>query len=176
MNSDLEYLGRTHISNAVLWPGWIDVREFRFPATTAPVQALQALIGHWRYRDGYDSPGSDSEPDSRMFHGPFKIARLSVEKYQSISADDARILFQTFVWDGFQDNLEHGRIAESDYPTLAAWVAPLYAAIDGCEYRYHLAATEDERHELGWIVNPFHELVLINPAVGQLTLAVAAID
>jgi hypothetical protein len=166
---ELRYVERTF---AVLGDGyhdWIDVKHFALRPSTCPAgDALAGLLAHVRFRDTYAAKDSH-EDNSVSIHGPFELASIGVESYESISSDAARETLRSFVTLYGAPAVHTDRLATMD----AATARTLDAADEIFRVR---DLGEAAHHEWGWVVRDFTELVAIDRTEGRLSLIVAAQD
>ncbi len=145
---------------------WIDVKRFRLsePGVSGP-DALALLIKHPQYRDHYTS--SDSQSDDGVVHGPYRRSRISTESFNEVDLPQAIATIDEFL--ALYGGPADGRAAE-----IRDHLRPL---LDSASVAYRLRDLgEDAQHEAGWVLTDFTELVLLDPAGGELILIVAAGD
>ncbi|MEU8097233.1 hypothetical protein [Streptomyces rubiginosohelvolus] len=144
---------------------WVDIKRLRFFAESVnDRELLAALVGHEQFRDDY--AGGGVLPDGPR-HGPYWLRLITPDLYESISQEKAVQILREWVdplWDVPTE-------LETD---LQREVFARVAAADGI---YYLRELGDEAiHDWGRVHDSFHEFVLVDRAVGQVTLIVAADD
>lgn len=142
---------------------WVSVKRFRLPVGTADDrELLAALIAHPEFRDTYDGAGVWGAR-----HGQWWSDRITPETY--LPVDEAGAVERVRAW------------ATAGVPLPTALSERLreavYDPVRRATSRYLLGPLpEDAQHDYGPIHIEFHELVLIDRAVGVLSLVVAADD
>ena len=144
---------------------WVDIKQLRFSAESVDDRGLlAALIGHEQFRDDYAGGGVLQE-GSR--HGPYWLRSITPDIYELVSPEKAVQILREWLdplWDVPTE-------LEAD---LQREVFDRLVAADGI---YYLSELGDEAiHDWGRVHDYFHEFVLIDRLVGQITLMVAADD
>ncbi|MCW8384387.1 hypothetical protein [Streptomyces justiciae] len=143
---------------------WVDVKRFRLAADPpADRDLLAALIAQPEFRDLYD--GSEIWQDLR--HGRWWADRIGPEAYVPVDAEGANGIVRN--WAGGLGPVP----AELD----ARLGETVYEPARRASSRYVLGELpEDARHDYAQVHIEFHELVLVDRALGVLSLVVAADD
>jgi hypothetical protein len=149
---------------------WVDVKHFALrPSGCRADEALGTLIAHVRFRDSYADEDS-YEHDSVSIHGPYELASIGVASYEPVSADVARETLESFV-------MLYGGGAADDADRMKVMTTITSPVLDAADEIYRLRDLGDAaRHEWGWVVRDFTELVAIDRSAGRLSLIVAAQD
>lgn len=144
---------------------WVDIKQFRFSAESVDDRGLlAALIGHEQFRDDYAGGGVLPEG---LRHGPYWLRLITSDMYEPISQEKAVQILREWVDPLWDEPTE----LEAD---LQRGVFDRLAAADGI---YYLSELGDEAiHDWGRVHEYFHEFVLIDRSLGQITLIVAADD
>lgn len=144
---------------------WIDVKRFPWDGMGEDRSVLGTLLDSPHYRDTYISPDSHLN-DSETVHGPYRVAEISPDDFESMSPTAARTVVDEF------SNLYQSPPAPELLREIESLVLPrLHDA--AC---YRLRAGEDAEHELTGILLEFRELVAISRDAGEIALIVMAID
>jgi hypothetical protein len=127
---------------------------------------IGALLGHVRYRDHYTS-GETEDLDPGPLHGPYRLDAITPEAYEPITEDQANATIGEFI------DLSGGAPTKL-HDEIAAGLNPL---IRSARSRFRLRHLPDEaRHEFGWVLWEFREVLFVGTDGKQLTLVVMAID
>lgn len=143
---------------------WVDIKRFRLAVEPpADRDLLAALIARPEFRDLYD--GSGIWQDLR--HGRWWVDRIGPEAYLPVDAEGAHGVVRSW--------------ADGLGPVPAALDERLEETVYGparrASGRYVLGELpEDARHDYAQVHIEFHELVLVDRALGVLSLVVAADD
>jgi hypothetical protein len=143
---------------------WVDIKRFRLPDAVIDDQdLLTLLIAHGSYGDSYATdPGDDPHR-----HGPYWRDRITCGCFEA--TDAASEVVRLRAWAEEHAELPGRLHVELDRELYR----PLRAA--GAVYRLRDLG-EDSFHDWGGVLGPFHELVLIDRAAGELALIVATDD
>lgn len=144
---------------------WIDVKRFPWDGVGDERSVLGALLDSPHYRDTYISPDSHLN-DSETVHGPYRVAGISPDDFESMSPTAARAVLDEF------SNLYQSPPAPDLLREIESLILPrLHGA--AC---YRLRPVENAEHELTGILLEFRELVTISRTGGEVALIVMAID
>jgi len=161
----LEYAGHAVIHFADHSYRWIHLKRFSRQGDGPYDDALAELIGSPQYRDHYLSPDSH-EHDAGSVHGPYRLDAIYPACFQPISSSEAGEAVRAFC------RLDPGPPAAEVLDRVETLVlSPIRDA--AC---YRLRDIPDARHETGWILRDFRELVGIHHDAGQVVLVVMASD
>jgi hypothetical protein len=144
---------------------WIDVKRFPWDGVGEERSVLDALLSSPHYRDTYISPDSHLN-DSETVHGPYRVAEISPDDFESMSPTVARAVVNEF------SDLYQSPPGPELLQEIESLILPrLHGA--AC---YRLRPVENAEHELTGILLEFRELVAISRAAGEVALIVMAID
>jgi len=165
--AELDYLGRDFVNFRDGTYRWVHLKNFGLPSEIrTPADGLASLLRHVRYRDHYTTDDEHWE-DSETLHGPYRLDRISAESYDAIDAEDALRIVREFAE-------LHGGTTEQVLAELDRVVNP---AIRESSTVYRLRDLgEEAKHDFGWVLTDFNELVLVDLPARRLALLVAAGD
>ncbi|GIH97744.1 hypothetical protein ACFFMN_06555 [Planobispora siamensis] len=164
MTSQLTHLGTTFINFKNATYQWVDIKRFRLPeAPGDDHDALTLLIEHELYGDTYATdPGDDPHR-----HGPYWRNRITCGCFEATAADTEELRLRAWAE-------EHAALPDHLHAELER---QLYRPLRTAEALYRLRDLgEDSFHDWGWVLGPFHELVLFDRTARALALVVASDD
>jgi hypothetical protein len=170
LSVDLNFVGHEHRGlGGDGYYDWVNIKHFTVRPSAGPADsALDSLTKHVRFRDNYAEKDSH-ERDSVEIHGPYKLASISPASFEPVSAEAARETLRSFV-------MLYGTPAEHA-DRLHVMEAATSATLTAADEIYRLGVLgEAARHDWGWVVRDFTELVAIDRTAGRLSLIVAAQD
>jgi hypothetical protein len=145
---------------------WVLIKLFALPPNLDDQAILALLIRHVRYRDSYAEPDFK---DAETIHGPYWLKAITPKTFEAVPASDVEALIRT--WAEYTVQL-----TDDD---RAAMEREVYPRIANATSRYQLPdLREIAQHDWGqvWRVDGFHEFVLIDRRIDEVTLLVATDD
>lgn len=147
---------------------WFDIRSWSFDSSLTDEQLISNLVtGQW-YGDAYWSPW-DMKPDSGSpRHGPYLRDSISRESFQEISAEDALVRLNRWIF-------ELGDIEKELIRKIENRV--LFRFSEKSKFYYlNVSNLALEEPPLVFRQGGFHEFLIINREKSELTLLVATDD
>lgn len=144
---------------------WIFIKRFLLPAVSCDDQEVLArLLAHELYGDSYagGEPGADQE-----LHGPYWRHQIMPDSFVPTTAvaETARLRAWARQYADVSRRLRRAMKRELFEPL----------ALADAVYRLRELG-ESAHHDWGWVLGPFHELVLIDRARTRVSLVVASDD
>lgn len=125
--------------------------------------ALASLIAHPSYEDTF--LGQGPRPHGHGTHGPYRLERVTTDSFERFDAATAAGGLRSWTTD-------HGPTPDP----LRERVEDVYSLIENAPSCFRRALIDADRHDLGWILTRFHELVLVDRSAGSVILIVAYLD
>ena len=144
---------------------WIDLKLFDFAAGASDADLLTALVAHPHLRDGYI--GGPPSADPSAVHGPYPLDAVTPDRYKPIDAAEATAWLDDFC---SLDGVATPAALAGDIDAVARRRIGAAGAV------YRLSLPDIARHEVGWVLTEFRELVTIRRDAPELALAVLGID
>jgi hypothetical protein len=145
---------------------WVLIKLFALPPNLDDQAILALLIRHVRYRDSYAAP---EFTDAETIHGPYWLNAITPDTFEAVPASDIETLIRTW--------------AEYTVPLTdddrAAMEREVYPRVANATSRYQLPdIRETAQHDWARVVrvDGFHEFVLIDRRIDEVTLLVATDD
>jgi len=142
---------------------WIDVKHFAFLSNPDDRRLLATLISHRQFRDAYIGSGPGDHP----VHGPYTLAAVKMDLYQSVDAATATRWLDDFC---ALFDLCPPPCLEMDIDSVVRQRLKHSTTI------FRLPLLEGGQHDCGWILEEFRELVIISRDQRELALVVMGID
>lgn len=161
----LEYTGHTMIHFEDHSYRWFNLIQFAWNGEGSDTDVLAALIAHRQYRDTFMSPDSH-ERDAVDIHGPYHLAAITPDVFESIDAAGAIAVVEEFY-----DVADTPRSQETQQEVADDVISRF---IDASCYR--LRPLPEAVHDFGFVLWEFREVVAISRERGEVLMVVMAID
>jgi hypothetical protein len=165
MTGQFAYVGETFVNFSNGTFQWVHAKRFALPTIPVDDRSLLALlIAHDLYGDNY-AGGTPGDDPTR--HGPYWRDRITVAAFD---------LTQAAIEETHLRAWAEQHTTPDDY-LRAELEHELFVSIRRASALYRLHDLgKGAFHDWGWVLGPFHELILIDRSGSTLTLVVACDD